>query len=75
MVGAHYASIGLGNRGLSVDVGWLGLGRRWGECQEGLGSTGAKVWKGQLGTGQRDRYLDRSRRNVKNTIDRIICPC
>lgn len=61
MVGAHYASIGLGNRGLSVDVGGLRLGRRWGECQEGLGSTGAKVWKGELGTGQGDRYLDGAR--------------
>lgn len=75
MVGAHYASIGLGNSGLSVDVGWLRLGGRWGECQEGLGSTGAKVWKGQLGTGQRDRYLDRWRPNVKNTINKTIYPC
>lgn len=39
VVRAHYASIWLGNRGLSIDGGWLGLGRRWGKCQERLGST------------------------------------
>lgn len=38
VVGAHYASVRLGNRGLSVDGG-LGLGGRGRERQEGLGST------------------------------------
>lgn len=39
VVRAHDASIWLGNRGLSIDGGWLGLGGCWGKCQERLGST------------------------------------
>lgn len=39
VVGAHHASVWLGNRGLSIDGGGLGLGGRWGQCQERLAST------------------------------------
>ncbi len=59
MVGAHDASVWLGDRGLSVDVGGLGLGRSGRQRQEGLASTRAKVWQGQLRTGQRDCHLER----------------
>lgn len=74
VVRAHYASIWLGNRWLSVDGGWLGLGRRWGKSQERLGSTWAKVWKGQLGTGQGDCYLERDRDKMLNTWPTVTCP-
>lgn len=43
VVGAHDASVRLGDWGLSVDAGGLGLGGRGGQRQEGLASTGAKV--------------------------------
>lgn len=59
VVGAHDASIWLGDRRLSVDVGGLGLGRSGRQRQEGLAPARAKVWQGQLGTGQRDRHLEK----------------
>lgn len=38
VVGAHDASVWLGDRGLSIDGG-LGLGRCGGQCQKRLAST------------------------------------
>lgn len=58
VVGAHDASVWIGDRGLSVDVGGLHLGRSGRQRQEGLTSTRAKVWQGQLGAGQRDGHLE-----------------
>lgn len=67
MVRAHHASVRLGNRGLSTDAGGLGLGRRRGQRQERLGPSGAKVWKGELGTGQGDCYLETDRDKMLKT--------
>lgn len=39
VVGAHDAPVWLGNWGLSVDAGRLGLGRGGGQRQEGLTSS------------------------------------
>lgn len=57
--GTHDASVGLGDRGLPVDVGGLGLRWSGGQCQERLASTRAKALQGQLGTGKWNRYLKR----------------